>query len=139
MVFTHGFAFNPFSTAFLARRAAPTTTDGLEVLVQEDGRGRARVGAGVPLLRYALRVYSVSQVEGSVYGGTLVTFTGTGFDADIAGNEVAINGTSSKCVVVWASHERMTCRMPSLREVYLAGGAPTQCRLAPPMGGDAPA
>jgi hypothetical protein len=33
-VFTHGFVSNPFSTAFFARRADPSITDGLEVLVQ---------------------------------------------------------------------------------------------------------
>ena len=35
MVFTHGFDLNPFSTAFLASRAAPIITDGFEVFVHE--------------------------------------------------------------------------------------------------------
>ena len=35
IVLTHGFAFRPFSAALRASRAAPTMTDGLEVLVQE--------------------------------------------------------------------------------------------------------
>ena len=35
MVFTHGLLVNPFSTAFLASKAAPIITDGFEVLVQE--------------------------------------------------------------------------------------------------------
>ena len=35
MVFTHGFEVSPFSTAFLARRAAPIITDGFDVFVQE--------------------------------------------------------------------------------------------------------
>ena len=34
-VFTHGFAFRPFATAFLASRPAATITLGFEVLVQE--------------------------------------------------------------------------------------------------------
>src|SRR4051794_16233666 len=34
-VFTHGLRERPFSTAFLASRAAPIMTDGFEVLVQE--------------------------------------------------------------------------------------------------------
>ena len=33
-VFTHGLTARPFSTAFLARSAAPTITEGLDVLVQ---------------------------------------------------------------------------------------------------------
>src|ERR1700744_15824 len=35
VVLTHGLLLRPASTAFLASRAAPTMTDGLEVLVQE--------------------------------------------------------------------------------------------------------
>ena len=35
VVFTHGLDFKPFSTAFLARSAAPIITDGLEVFVHE--------------------------------------------------------------------------------------------------------
>ncbi len=35
VVFTHGLRSRPNSTAFLATRAAPIITDGLEVLVQE--------------------------------------------------------------------------------------------------------
>ena len=35
MVFTHGLLRKPFSTAFLARRAAPIITEGFEVLVHE--------------------------------------------------------------------------------------------------------
>src|SRR5579863_4592978 len=35
VVFTHGLRDSPASTAFLASRAAPTMTDGLEVLVQD--------------------------------------------------------------------------------------------------------
>ena len=35
VVFTQGLEVSPFSTAFLARSAAPIITDGLEVLVQE--------------------------------------------------------------------------------------------------------
>src|SRR4051812_3210760 len=35
VVFTHGRRCNPRSTAFLASRAAPIITDGLEVLVHE--------------------------------------------------------------------------------------------------------
>ncbi len=35
MVLTHGLRWSPFSTAFLASRAAPIITDGLEVLVHE--------------------------------------------------------------------------------------------------------
>ena len=35
VVFTQGFAFKPFSTAFLARSAAPSITEGFEVFVQE--------------------------------------------------------------------------------------------------------
>src|SRR4051812_15782379 len=34
VVFTHGLVIRPFSTALRARRAAPSITDGLEVLVQ---------------------------------------------------------------------------------------------------------
>src|ERR1700747_2930700 len=34
-VFTHGLRFRPRSTAFLASRAAPTMTEGLDVFVQE--------------------------------------------------------------------------------------------------------
>src|SRR5579871_1052808 len=34
-VFTHGLRFRPRSTAFLASRAAPTITEGLDVFVQE--------------------------------------------------------------------------------------------------------
>ncbi|SKU78266.1 Uncharacterised protein [Mycobacteroides abscessus subsp. abscessus] len=35
LVLTHGLVVKPFSTAFLASRAAPSMTDGLEVLVQD--------------------------------------------------------------------------------------------------------
>src|SRR5215472_2284287 len=35
VVFTQGLRFRPFSTAFLASRAAPTMTEGLDVLVQD--------------------------------------------------------------------------------------------------------
>src|SRR4029453_7693764 len=35
VVFTHGLRFSPFSTAFFASSAAPTITDGLDVLVHE--------------------------------------------------------------------------------------------------------
>ena len=35
MVLTHGLRCSPFSTAFLASRAAPIITDGLEVLVHD--------------------------------------------------------------------------------------------------------
>lgn len=35
MVLTHGLRVRPFSTAFLATRAAATMTYGLEVLVQD--------------------------------------------------------------------------------------------------------
>src|ERR1700760_2901407 len=35
VVLTQGLLVRPFSTAFLASRAAPTMTDGFEVLVQE--------------------------------------------------------------------------------------------------------
>ena len=35
LVFTHGLVARPFSTALRASRAAPSMTDGLEVLVQE--------------------------------------------------------------------------------------------------------
>ena len=35
MVLTHGLDFKPFSTAFLANKAAPIITDGFEVLVHE--------------------------------------------------------------------------------------------------------
>ena len=35
MVLTQGLDFKPFSTAFLASKAAPIITDGFEVLVQE--------------------------------------------------------------------------------------------------------
>src|SRR6185369_12108712 len=35
VVFTHGWARRPLSTAFLASRAAPSITCGLEVLVQD--------------------------------------------------------------------------------------------------------
>ena len=35
MVLTHGLLVSPFSTAFLASRAAPIITDGLEVLVHD--------------------------------------------------------------------------------------------------------
>ena len=35
MVFTQGLLRKPFSTAFLAKRAAPIMTEGLEVLVHE--------------------------------------------------------------------------------------------------------
>src|SRR6516225_6569283 len=35
VVFTHGLRFRPRSTAFLASRAAPTMTEGLDVFVQE--------------------------------------------------------------------------------------------------------
>ena len=35
VVFTQGFEVSPFSTAFLARSAAPIMTEGLEVFVQE--------------------------------------------------------------------------------------------------------
>src|SRR4029079_18479496 len=34
-VFTHGLTVRPLSTAFLASRAAPSITDGFEVLVHE--------------------------------------------------------------------------------------------------------
>ena len=35
VVFTQGFEVNPFSTAFLARSAAPSITEGFEVFVQD--------------------------------------------------------------------------------------------------------
>src|SRR5690348_14347132 len=35
VVLTHGLTCRPFSTAFFASRAAPSMTEGLEVLVQE--------------------------------------------------------------------------------------------------------
>jgi hypothetical protein len=35
LVFTQGWTVSPRSTAFLARRPAPTMTEGLEVLVQD--------------------------------------------------------------------------------------------------------
>ncbi len=64
VVFTHGFAFRPFSLAFFASRPAASITDGFDVFVQEV-------------------IAAMATAPWSSTNSPFAPFTVTGFDADV--------------------------------------------------------
>ncbi|KAG5842965.1 hypothetical protein ANANG_G00183390 [Anguilla anguilla] len=62
---------------------------------------------GNATIEYVLEVASVSPTRGSLYGGTRVTVTGSGFSSGVPDNRVSIGGTP--CEVTAASEHRLEC------------------------------
>jgi hypothetical protein len=69
------------------------------------------------LLRVESDVTSVTPLTGSIYGGTLLTITGTNWGSEITDNpvEISYNGAldSTKCYVETTSATEITCRVES--------------------------
>ncbi len=101
------------------------------VVVDEGGRGQARVLPGVAPVTVATEVTGVSPRSGSACGGALVTISGSGFAASASGNVVALTAGAAAlpCDVVSASHGAVVCRTRAL-----PGACPT---LATPPGAPA--
>ena len=70
----------------------------VSVVVQSNGAGLATVAPSVGVLHYALTVATVTPARGSVCGGDIVTFTGTGFYPNVSDNQVL--GRTAVCTAV---------------------------------------
>ena len=106
----------------------PAGAYNISVLILYQSRGYARVSSSVSQLVYALVIASVSQTAGSMFGGTLLTFSGTGFPANRPppSSYIRFVGTSASCVIVDWKITSATCRTPPRSAVLLAGGYPTE-------------
>lgn len=77
------------------------------------GRGFALTNSsdGSPFyVTYPLRVDSISPTSGSHAGGTVITISGTGFQANAANNTVTVGGVA--CAISSSSFSVMTCLTP---------------------------
>ncbi|KAM8882915.1 PKHD1 like 1, tandem duplicate 1 [Synchiropus picturatus] len=79
-----------------------------QVDVQVGNNGFAMISNEVnTTITYIFEVTSVSPRVGSLYGGTTLTITGSGFSESIADNKVTIGGV--ECEVTAASEEELQC------------------------------
>jgi hypothetical protein len=62
----------------------------LVVTVLEGSRGYAALATDIPLIQYALSVTDVDTQQGSLCGGTRVTFSGVGFFPSTDSNQVCV-------------------------------------------------
>ncbi|XP_036421459.1 fibrocystin-L-like [Colossoma macropomum] len=80
-----------------------------DISVIMGNRGYPQISAGVnATIKYVLQVSGLSPQQGSLYGGTTVTITGSGFSPDLADNTVTLGGT--RCEVTAAWEHRLECR-----------------------------
>ncbi|XP_072530724.1 PKHD1 like 1, tandem duplicate 1 [Salminus brasiliensis] len=87
----------------------PTLPPGLyNVSVSMGNRGYPEISAGVDTtIEYVLQVTSLSPQQGSLYGGTTVTITGSGFSPVLTDNTVTLG--DSRCEVIAAWNNKLEC------------------------------
>ncbi|KAL6460366.1 hypothetical protein MHYP_G00303320 [Metynnis hypsauchen] len=74
-----------------------------DVSVRIGNRGYPQISAGVnATIEYVLQVSGLSPQQGSLYGGTTVTITGSGFSPDLTDNTVTLGGTRCEVTAAWA-------------------------------------
>ncbi|KAL7883851.1 hypothetical protein SRHO_G00015090 [Serrasalmus rhombeus] len=72
---------------------------------------------GYPQIRYVLQVSGLSPQQGSLYGGTTVTITGSGFSPDLTDNTVTLGGT--RCEVTAAWDHQLKCVTQKDEQTYI--------------------
>ncbi|XP_053349466.1 PKHD1 like 1, tandem duplicate 1 [Clarias gariepinus] len=96
----------------------PTLPPGLyDINIIVGNQGYPLISSGVnTTIEYILRVTSISPQYGSLYGGTTVTITGSGFSPVLKDNEVTLGDTL--CSVTAASNNQLQCVTQTKKQTY---------------------
>nr|XP_055075127.1 fibrocystin-L-like [Misgurnus anguillicaudatus] len=88
-----------------------------DIRVRVGNQGYAVISAGVSsTIEYVLKVTGFSPSLGSLYGGTTITITGSGFSSVPTDNNVTLGDT--QCQVTDASEQQLTCVTQAMEKIY---------------------
>nr|XP_055075552.1 fibrocystin-L-like [Misgurnus anguillicaudatus] len=88
-----------------------------DIRVRVGNQGYALISAGVSsTIEYVLKVSGFSPPLGSLYGGTTITITGSGFSSVPKDNNVTLGDT--QCQITDASEHQLTCVTQPTEKIY---------------------
>uniref|UniRef100_H2Y4C5 G8 domain-containing protein n=1 Tax=Ciona savignyi TaxID=51511 RepID=H2Y4C5_CIOSA len=111
-------AISSWSMTFLqcSLPSAPPGVHPVNVLVAETGIADLTQN-NISGITYTFQVDGISPQHGSIYGGSMLTITGSGFVNDPSLN-ISI-GNQAQCMVQSVSNNRVTCKVGSLAKTHL--------------------
>ncbi|XP_066530272.1 fibrocystin-L-like [Hoplias malabaricus] len=112
----------------------PTLPPGVyNISVSVGNRGYPLISSGVNIsIEYVLRVTGLSPQLGSLYGGTTVTITGSGFSSNLTDNIVTLGDT--KCEVTAAWDQQLQCVTQNNQQTYTVTNQGTDPTYGPGFG-----